>query len=186
MELTHIQFGVAETEGDLREILALQKLNLKTEISDQTKKDQGFLTVNHSIEELRSMTSATPQIVAKSNGKVVAFALAMLPELGKLISDLQPMFDILDTLVWKEKPLPDYRYYVMGQICVGEGFRGRGVFDGLYQKHKEVYKNEFALCVTEISTANTRSQRAHERVGFETIHTHVDHVDEWNVVVWEF
>ena len=181
-----ITFDVARSEEDLHQILQLQKLNLKTEISDQTKKDQGFLTVNHKFEELKLMYDSTAQIVARHDGKIVAFALAMLPELGKLISDLKPMFDILSGLSWKSSSLKKYRYYVMGQICVDIDFRGQGVFDGLYQKHKEVYSLDYKLCVTEISTSNTRSQRAHERVGFETIHVHVDHVDEWNVVVWEF
>jgi hypothetical protein len=132
------------------------------------------------------MQSVTPQIVAKYEGQVVAFALAMLPESGKLISDLKPMFDILDALCWKDKLLSDSKYYVMGQICVGAGFRGKGVFDQLYETHREVYRSEYEICVTEISTTNFLSQRAHERVGFQTIHKHVDHVDEWNIVVWEF
>ncbi|WP_221394459.1 GNAT family N-acetyltransferase [Dyadobacter sp. NIV53] len=181
-----IQFDIARTEEDLHQILSLQKLNLKNEISDETKKEQGFLTVNHKIEELILMQQSTPQIVARANGRIVAFALGMLPELGKLISDLQPMFTLLEGLNWHSVKLPAYRYYIMGQVCVDVNFRGQGVFDQLYQKHKEVYSTEYDLCITEISTSNTRSQRAHERVGFETIHTHLDHVDEWNVVVWEF
>ena len=181
-----IQFDIARTEEDLHQILSLQKLNLKNEISDETKKEQGFLTVNHKIEELALMQQSTPQIVARANGQIVAFALAMLPDLGKLISDLQPMFTILEGLSWRSQKLTDYNYYIMGQICVDVNFRGQGVFDQLYQKHKEIYSSEYDLCITEISTSNTRSQRAHERVGFQTIHTHLDHVDDWNVVAWEF
>ena len=145
-----IQLDIARSEEDLQQILRLQKLNLKTEISSQTKKEQGFLTVNHSIEELTLMHQSTPQIVARKNGEVIAFALAMLPDLGKLISDLNPMFDILSGLSWNSKNLEMYRYYVMGQICVAADFRGQGIFDKLYQKHKEVYNPEYELCVTEI------------------------------------
>jgi len=181
-----IQLGIAQTEEDLHQILRLQKLNLKNEISEQTKKEQGFLTVNHKIEELRLMLRTTPQIVAKENGQIIAFALAMLPDLGKLIADLNPMFMILEGLSWNSKSLKSYQYYVMGQICVDAGFRGQGIFDQLYQKHREIYSANYDLCITEISTSNTRSQKAHERVGFKTIHTHLDHVDNWNVVAWEF
>ena len=181
-----IQLDIARSEEDLVQILHLQKLNLKGEISDETKKEQGFLTVSHSIEELTLMYQSTPQIVARKDDKIIAFALAMLPDLGKLISDLQPMFTILENLQWNSQNLANLKYYVMGQICVDANFRGLGIFDQLYQKHKEVYNPDYELCVTEISTSNARSQRAHERVGFKTIHTHVDHVDEWNVVAWEF
>jgi len=185
-EIDKLHFGIADQEEDLLQILALQRLNLKSEISEQTKTEQGFLTVNHSMEELLNMQKSTPQIVAKYQGQVVEFALAMLPESGKLIADLKPMFVILDSLSWKEVSLLNSKYYVMGQICVGEDFRGKGVFDQLYETHRTVYREGYALCVTEISTSNFRSQRAHERVGFRTIHKHVDHVDEWNIVVREF
>ncbi|WP_149242016.1 GNAT family N-acetyltransferase [Dyadobacter sp. 32] len=181
-----IQFCTAQTEEDLRQILTLQKRNLKSEISAQIKKEQGFLTVSHSMEELLVMMQSTPQIIAKHKGEVIAFALAMLPELGKLVSDLKPMFEILDSLSWDRRPLPETNYYVMGQICVDAGFRGAGVFDQLYQEHRKLYAGLYDLCITEISAANFRSQRAHERVGFKTIHVHRDHVDEWNVVGWKF
>jgi hypothetical protein len=132
------------------------------------------------------MNQNTPQIVARYEDEIVAFALAMLPGLGKLISDLQPMFEVIEGITLKGEKLSSQRYYVMGQICVGEKFRGQGIFDGLYQTHKEIYSPDYDLCITEISTSNTRSQRAHERVGFQTIHNHRDHVDDWNVVALEF
>ncbi|HEV7347593.1 GNAT family N-acetyltransferase [Telluribacter sp.] len=178
-------FTHAHTDQDLRQILDLQRRNLKTQISEQTKREQGFVTVSHEWAQLQLMQSLTPQIVAKAGGRVVAYALAMLPPMGGLIPDLQPMFEIIDEVEWNGKYLRDYRYYVMGQICVDEKYRGQGIFDGLYQKHKELYSAGYELLVTEISTSNPRSQRAHERVGFCTIHTHLDHVDEWNIVAWE-
>lgn len=180
-----IELTFAETQKDIEEILALQQLNLKTNVSEEVKKDQGFLTVCHSEEQLEIMRSLTPQIIAKADGKVIAFALAMLPSMGKLIPDLQPMFDIVDDIDWKGKLIKDYKYYMMGQICVAAEFRGQGVFEKLYHTHNFFYKKEFDLCITEISTSNKRSQRAHERVGFETIYLHKDHVDQWNVVAWE-
>ena len=72
----------------------------------------------------------------------------------------------------------------MGQICVAENYRGKGVFDSLYQKHKELNGSSYDLCVTSVSTRNKRSMRAHERVGFEIVHTFRDQTDEWNILVW--
>ncbi|MEO6687175.1 MAG: GNAT family N-acetyltransferase [Dyadobacter sp.] len=180
-----IELTFAETQKDVEEILSLQQLNLKTNVSEEVKNEQGFLTVCHSTEQLEIMHNLTPQIIAKANGKVIAFALAMLPSMGKLIPDLQPMFDLVDDIEWNGKLIRDYKYYMMGQICVAAEFRGQGIFEKLYHTHKNFYEKEFDLCITEISTQNKRSQRAHEKVGFETIHLHKDHVDEWNVVAWE-
>lgn len=181
-----LHFTTAQTDDDLRQILALQQKNLKTKVTEAVKREQGFVTVCHSWEQIRLLHEATPQIVAKDGDKVVAYALAMLPNLGELIPDLQPMFALLARIPWQGESLADGRYYVMGQVCVAEEYRGQGAFDGLYQKHREVYGPDFDLLVTEVSTNNTRSMRAHERVGFRTIHVHKDYVDEWNVVVWEF
>ena len=92
----------------------------------------------------------------------------------------------MNGLTWQNKPIGSQRYYAMGQVCVAEGYRGQGVFDGLYAKHKELLSGQYDLCVTEIAVRNTRSIRAHERVGFQTIHTYTDDSELWNVVLWDF
>ncbi len=56
----------------------------------------------------------------------------------------------------------------------------------LFKKHKELYSGKYELLVTEISTKNYRSLKAHEKVGFTTIHTYTDALDSWNVVVWDW
>lgn len=132
------------------------------------------------------MHEATPQIIAKAEGRVVGYALAMLPTAATLIPDLQPMFALLNQISWQTKKLTDCRYYVMGQVCVAQSHRGQGVFDGIYQKHRELYRPDFDLLITEVSASNGRSLRAHERVGFRPIHSHTDHVDTWQVLAWEF
>ncbi|TDB63431.1 GNAT family N-acetyltransferase [Arundinibacter roseus] len=181
-----LTFTTAQTDEDLRQILSLQAQNLKTNLSEEAKQQQGFVTVQHTWEQLSLMHRLTPQIVAKDNGLVVGYALSMMPEMGELIPDLQPMFALLEQIPWQGTPLSRHRYYVMGQVCVGASHRGMGVFDGLYQQHREVYSPNFDVLVTEISKSNTRSQRAHERVGFRTIFEHEDHVDTWNVVAWGY
>jgi L-amino acid N-acyltransferase YncA len=186
MDLTEpVLYTHAQTDDDLRQILDLQRQNLKTRLSERDRQQQGFVTVHHSLEQLRLMQGTCPQVVARQQGRVVGYALAMLPRLGTLLPDLLPMFAILDQVPWRGKYLADYRYYVMGQVCVAEGSRGQGIFDGLYQQHNLLYSPDYDLLVTEISTSNPRSQRAHERVGFRTLLTHRDHVDEWNIVAWE-
>ena len=179
LQLTH-----AQTDDDLRQILNLQQKNLRTELSAEARQQQGFVTVRHGWEQLQLMHSITPQVIAKDGDEVVAFALAMLPSMGTLIPVLQPMFGLMDEVLWRGSTLAQRRYYVMGQVCVAEHYRGQGVFDRLYQKHKDLYYPSYELLVTEISTANVRSQRAHERVGFRTVHRHRDQVDDWNVVAW--
>jgi GNAT superfamily N-acetyltransferase len=181
-----LHFTTAQTDDDLRQILALQAQNLKTNITEQARNQQGFVTVCHSWEQISLLHRLSPQIIAREQDRIVGYALAMTPASGTLIPDLQPMFALFAQIPWRGKFLSDSNYYVMGQVCVAESHRGQGVFDSLYQKHRDLYSPAFDLLVTEISTSNTRSQRAHERIGFRTIYEHQDHVDRWNVVVWEF
>jgi len=70
----------------------------------------------------------------------------------------------------------------MGQVCVDQAWRGRGLFDGLYAAHRQYFSGRFDLLVTEISMRNQRPLKAHARVGFVEIDHFRDEIDEWSVV----
>ncbi len=76
----------------------------------------------------------------------------------------------------------------MGQICVAEGYRGTGIFDGLYRTLTNTYRGRYDFTVTEVAQRNTRSLRAHERIGFRTLHTYSDATagEIWRVIVLDF
>ncbi|MFN4144576.1 MAG: GNAT family N-acetyltransferase [Runella sp.] len=181
-----IQLTTATTDQDLHQILTLQRQNLYKNTSAEYQTDQGFTTVEHTFEALRQMTDTLPQIIAKENETVVGYALAMPRSLAELVPELRPMFELLDRLMWQDTPLYQYQYYVMGQICIAPSQRGKGLFDALYGAHRRQFADMFELCVTEVAVRNTRSMRAHERVGFRAIHQYRDHTDLWNVVVWDW
>ncbi len=181
-----ITYTTAQSDEDLRQILALQRQNLYKNTPTEYQQDQGFTTVEHSFEAVKKMNDALPQIIAKDGDTLAGYALVMPRTFGQLVPELVPMFDIISGLEWQGKPMSDYRYYVMGQICVAQSHRGQGVFDGLYAQHKKQFAADFDLCVTEIAARNTRSMRAHERVGFQTIHVHQDYIDLWNIVAWDW
>lgn len=174
------------TGRELEEIILLQRANLVRDLPATEWKEQGFVTVEHTPAMLRQMHDAAPSIVIKDNDRVVAYALTMLKECRQLVPALEPMYANLDSLHWKGQPLGDRSFYVMGQICIDKAYRGQGLFDVLYNKHREVYSGRFDCLVTEIATRNTRSRRAHERVGFETIDIYTDELDEWAVVGWDW
>lgn len=178
--------SLANHADDLLQILELQSQNLKQHISDVEKIEQGFVTLHHDLVTLRQMNELGASVVIKDDGKVVAYALTMMPACRELIPDLYPMYSLLDKLAWKGMPLPSLNYYVMGQVCVAKDYRGMGLFEVLYNYHRKIYSSRFDLFVTEISTNNRRSLRAHEKVGFVVIHTHYDVLDEWAVVAWDW
>lgn len=184
-----IIFSSVSTPEEVTQILDLQAKNHVSTVSPAVAQEQGFVTVKHNPLVLQRMNQAAPSIIAKNGDRVVGYALVMPRSFSVDIPILQPMFDLLDTLSWRGKGLREnLRWFVMGQICVAEGYRGMGVFDGMYQKMKEVCKADYDFVITEIAERNIRSIRAHERVGFQTLHTFSDAVagEDWRVVVWDF
>jgi ribosomal protein S18 acetylase RimI-like enzyme len=173
--------GLVESDRDLEGTLALQR-------ASRAPTQDGFVTVEHTLDVLRAMHALAPSVVARDpRGAVVGYALVMLREVRPLLPLLEPMFALIERLppaVLSAKP--DARWYVMGQVAVAPAYRGSGVFDALYAEHRARYRGRFDLVVTEVATRNARSMRAHQRVGFRTAVTYRDATDEWALVAWDW
>ncbi|MGK0364219.1 MAG: ribosomal protein S18 acetylase RimI-like enzyme [Saprospiraceae bacterium] len=181
-----IIFTVAKNDEDLKQILALQKLNYKAYISPEEAESQGFVSIEHDFPLLKDMNADYQHIIAKSDDKVIGFALVMLRKFGDEIDVLLPMFERINVLDWKEVSMADSSYFIMGQVCVAKGFRGLGVFSGLYTEMKERMKGDFDYLVTEVASRNIPSMRAHKKVGFELMLNYtIEGDEEWNIIILE-
>jgi len=181
-----LEAGLVTSDHDLEAILRLQKQNLKTNISPEEKSSQGFVTMQFSLPMLQGIHRLSPSIVVRNGAEVVAYAL-VVPLAGReLYPSLETMFVNFNHIQWKGKPLHDYRFYVMGQVCVAKEWRGQGLFDLLYHTHRDILHMDYDFVVTEVSTSNHRSMRAHERIGFQKIFQHRDELDDWAVVLWDW
>lgn len=174
------------TPGELLQILGLQEKNLPQHIDKAEMQSQGFVTFQHNLAVLQQFHELEPSVIVKDDDKVIAYALTVVNAARHIFPPMESMFALLDTLHWKNKPLHNYRYYEMGQVCVAKEYRGKGVFEMLYDHHKKVYSLAYDLLVTKISTKNIRSLKAHQRIGFQTITTQEDELGEWEVVVWDW
>lgn len=177
---------LVDKKEELLEILEVQAQNHFDHLPHETKSEKGFVTVKHSFEMLEKMNASAPQVIAKANDEVIAYALVMPKEFKNLIPVLVPMFETFEKVEYQGKKLSELNYYVMGQICVRDDYKRQGVFKKLYEKHKEVYSKKFDYCVTEVSSKNIPSMKAHEKVGFKTIHTFSDETDEWHIILWDW
>ncbi|MBC7849719.1 MAG: GNAT family N-acetyltransferase [Chitinophagaceae bacterium] len=175
------------SEHELHQILDLQKQNLKQFLGETEKQEQGFVTMSFTIPMLKALHEMAPSVIVKNDrNELLAYAIVFLQEGRAFYPEMEPIFRNFERVNWKEKIFSSYNYYIMGQICVAKEARGTGAFDMLYQKHKELYQQKYDCVVTEIATSNHRSLNAHKRVGFQTLSTHTDEYDEWNVVVWDW
>lgn len=183
-----ITITTVQSEADVAGILALQQRNLPRNLPPEVQADQGFVTVEHDPAVLTRMNQAAPSVIAKEGDTVVGYALTMLPNFAADVPELAPLFDTIDALVYDDHLISSYAYYVMGQVCVSDGYRGQGLFDRMYQHHRAVYSNRYQLLITDISARNTRSLRAHQRVGFEPVNEFFDPAlnETWVVVVWDW
>lgn len=180
-----IEFTTVSTADDVCAILELQARNLASALTPRTMASEGFVTVRHDAAVLQRMSEAAPAVVAKAAGRLVGYALVMPRSFAATVPILRPLFELLDTLSWKGAPLRgNSRWFVMGQICIAEGYRGIGIFDGLYRTMAETYGDRFDFTVTEVAARNTRSLKAHARVGFQTLHVYRDATagEDWHVI----
>jgi len=177
---------LVSTDKELQQILDLQKMNLRGVNDQTTEKEQGFVTVAHTLKKLQQLNGYEPSVIVKDNDALAGYALVMSIECSAVIPELFSFFERLGKLVYKGRPVSEYRFYTMGQICVAATYRGSGVFDMLYQQHKEAFSKKYDFVITSIATRNVRSIRAHERIGFKKLEMFTDDLDEWMVVIWDW
>jgi ribosomal protein S18 acetylase RimI-like enzyme len=181
-----LEATIVTKQDELIQIHGLNLQNLKQNLGTAERSDEGFVSWLYSPELLEKMHELAPSVIVKDGNRVVGYALTTPKEASAFHPDLKTMFANLEPVAYKKRPLSSYHYYCMGQICIARDYRGLGIVSMLYQKHRELYAPGYDFILTEISTSNPRSQKAHEKIGFHTIHTYRDAMDEWRVVVWDW
>lgn len=182
-----IVYTTSQTEKDLQGIISLQRKNLARNLNAQEIKEQGFVTVVHSLADLEKMNAIEQHVIAKRDDEVVAYLLAMTVASKNDIPVLIPMFEMFEQIMYNGKPVAAYNYIVVGQVCVDKNCRGQGVFDACYAKYKEEFQHKYDFAITEIATSNQRSINAHKRVGFSELHRYIaPDGEEWSIVGWGF
>lgn len=182
-----IIYTTAQKNSDLEGILTLQRANLRFKLSPEEMASQGFVTVVHSLANLRKMNEIEPHIIAKQHDRVIAYLLAMTPASQDDIPILKPLFQSFDSIYYKNKLVASYRYIVVGQVCVDKELRGMGVLDKCYQVYKAELQPRYDFAITEIATKNIRSLNAHRRIGFHELHRYTaPDGEEWSIVICDW
>jgi len=180
-----IIYTTSKTLDELTQIQQLQAENHRSNLSIELQSSDGFLTVKHSLQLLEQMNIVTPHIIAKEGDHVVGYALGMSKDFVSRIPELRMMFEMIDHVKTDEFDLSAMDYIIMGQICVKKDYRGKGIFQGLYQLYFERYKGTFPFVITEVAVRNSKSLQAHQKVGFRIIHQYIEKdVDEWAILCY--
>lgn len=173
-----LDYGITTTREDLEQILRLQALNHLTRVSEETKEQEGFVTVRHTYDILEKMHLKCPHIIAKEGEHLAGYALCMHPQFGPDIEVLRPMFREIVNVVPKNLP-----YMVMGQVCVAREYRKKGVFRKLYQTMSDYLRPKYRAIITEVDERNTRSLGAHYAIGFTDLISYTSGGQDWRLIV---
>jgi hypothetical protein len=177
---------IVSTKDEIAAIHHLNQLNLKQNLSVNEQHQEGFVTWLYSLELLEQIHELSPSVIVKDGQTLAGYALTTPIEARDFHPDLNDMFENLKQVTYNGHPLFSYSFYCMGQICIAKEYRVKGVVNLLYNKHKELYSNDYDFILTEISTKNYRSLIAHKKVGFKSIYNHTDATDNWDVVLWDW
>lgn len=182
-----ITYTISDSKEDLEGILRLQKANLSRSLSPGEAAAEGFVTVDHSFEQLKQLHDIAPHIIAKDHDRVIGYLLAMTSRSRNDIPVLIPMFREFESILYRGKPVGEWNYLVVGQVCIDKAWRGQGVLDRCYAAYRDRYSNKYDFAITEIATVNHRSRRAHQKTGFEEIHFYSSPGQTgWVVVLWDW
>ena len=171
-----IEYKTTSNQKEVEEIIQLQQNNLFENVSEEERNQEGFVTVQHSFDQLQSWHETKPHTIAVSNGQVVGYAISMLRKYREEVPVLVPMFEKIDA-----KIEPHLKYIVMGQICIHKDFRGKGIFRGLYKK-MVAFCSDFDWIITEVDTNNQRSMNAHKAIGFEELISYESQNRTWSLI----
>lgn len=181
-----IRYKQHSIEEEILGILKLQRANVENVLASDEVQREGFVTVKHKRDDLKLICGPYGHTIAKVDEEVIGYALTMLPDYSEDIEVLKPMFDTLSRLKWKTQNFNEYNYLAMGQVCVDKRYRGKGIFRGLYDHMRFSFSSHYDFVVTEIAKRNIRSLKAHQKVGFKTIHRFKDSTDDWEIVLWDW
>ena len=148
------------TEADCAGMLALQEANLFENLAP-AERAQGFLSARFSREQFARMDADVGVMVAAEAGKIAGYACASGIALNRELALLAAMIDHYALVSFKGRALSQHNSFVYGPVCVGGGYRGRGVVRGLYQAVCSMAAERFETGVGFIAEGNPHSLAAH-------------------------
>ena len=75
--MNNIVYKRVTNQEELCQILELQKCNILISISEKEKQKEGFVTVQHNLEILKSMNNVCAHTIATHNNVVIGYALSI-------------------------------------------------------------------------------------------------------------
>lgn len=155
-------------EKDLPLVVALQDVNLASNLSSEAKRD-GFLSGAFTEEQFAAMNEDVGVLVCYCEEHLAGFICVGSIDFNRPFALPGAMIKALSTLLYQGKSVTSYQCVIAGPVCVASAHRGAGLFGLMYDELHQILPKEVELITTLVSRANPRSIRAHEKVGMVTV-----------------
>ena len=168
---------------DLESIRSLQKANHFSSVDDDHKAEEGFVSVETSIEMLYQLNEDIGIYVAEKAGRIVGYELPLNLQHASQIPLLEPFIARFKTIDYDGKKVSDYKWVIEGQILVAKGEKGQGIVEALHEQFINGLKEKYDLIITEISDQNPRSLHVHtNKLGLKVIEEYAADGRNWYVL----
>src|ERR1700754_2301585 len=141
-------------DEELIQVAQLSENNSASNVDDSLKKTDGYVTWSYPLNVLRVINKVTPSVIVKDGEKVVGYAIVLVKETAPHFAPLREALQWFDTIQYQQKPLLDHRVYFLGQTCIHQAYRGKGILNLLYNFHREQLSSTYDIAVSEISIHN--------------------------------
>lgn len=154
-----IEYRRARPE-DYPAILDLQSANFIANLTEEERKE-GFLSAQFTPEQTAQIAEDLGTMIAILDGRVAAFLCAFRNEFDTGSPVIAKMLESYQRLSFQGQPLSSLSSYIYGPVCIGRGYRRRGLLRGLYEAQKKDLAGQFEIGVAFVSRNNPHSLRAH-------------------------
>ncbi len=145
-------------DEDFSRIRQLLEENFVGNLSAEERED-GFLSINLSEEELREMASNGITVVAIDKDRVAAFLSTQTCDYNRRLALPARMLEVIEHDQATQLDL--LKTLVCGPICVSKEYRGKGLVNALYAEMAKEAGDQYLTGITFVSEENPRSLKAH-------------------------
>ena len=172
---------------DLPAIKALQDDNLIQTLSEQERRQYGFLSFGFSIEELAQFSAELGIMAAFVGNELAGYFISKTLDRAYEYSLLKGMILAMSKWSFGAKPLTEYRCCFLGPICVAKKFRGKKIPDHLILKIKSDLARSHDLGLTFVAEENARSYKVlTRRLKFVDVGRYDAESKRFNIIVLDF
>jgi hypothetical protein len=173
------------TEGDIPNIIKLQRDNLPINLAEEEKRKEGFVSLTTTEQDLEKIMKGDGVIVVdKQNNNLNGYLFSITLDYAKKISFFDPLIENISNMEYKGKNLNEYKYCILAQTAIEKESRGKGILEKLYAKLKvELINKGYELGVSEITENNEKSLGVHiNKIGLKKLGVYNFNNKNWIVV----